>query len=68
MKKILLILLAFSNLCQAQDTLTVNVRGFSPGDSIRVIVQKSAEIQQQKWLTSNTDTFASLNFPVEWPS
>ena len=65
MKKILLILLAFSNLCQAQDTLTVNVRGFSPGDSIRVIVQKSAEIQQQKWLTSNTDTFASLNFPVD---
>jgi hypothetical protein len=66
MKKILALVLIFTSILnfKSQNNLVVNVSGFNPGDSIRVIVQKSVESQKQKWIYSPSSSSASVTFNV----
>ena len=66
MKKYLLItLLMLGTNLFAQNNLTVNVNGIKANDSIRIIVQKSAEKLLKKWVKYNSSGTSTVQFNVD---
>ena len=72
MKKLFLIKLIFlfsiSNLF-AQNQFDINIEGINESDSIRVIVQKSAEILLKDWVHYNGGEISTVSFDLsegEW--
>lgn len=62
MKKKLLLILLFTVSTYAQNNFSVTVNGIKEKDSVRLIVQKSAEILFKKWVKNDPSGVATANF------
>ncbi len=64
-KYILIAILVISANLNAQNNLSVNVNGIRANDSVRVIVQKSAEKLLKKWVKYNSSGTSTVQFNVD---
>ncbi len=61
-KSLIAILLLLGLTAMAQNPLTVSVNGIKQNDSIRIIMQKSAEIIVKKWVKYNPSEISTAQF------